>query len=296
MRRADVKKSSRGRRAVSKNVWKMGNRRAAAATPVASCTGVSTSTAQLSIAGTAVTTGTTSSTCTAGMAGTAAVSSRRQMRAPSRMRMDDCVSVATLGSFGSASWVAGHFLEDESGRSGGEDGHASETDGAAGESCRIYHGCKQCSNDFKSRSALQTHMEEAHAGGSTAAFGCPHCGKAFTRRSEMGRHVGVRWFAIILIAVYVSQFISKPVRWLRHCFSGGAWKMQKKLTSHVYGLMQNQHDNRTSFLHCERCAFKHEDAECFQRHVAEQHKRCKYCQNEFKQLKKHENSCHLKPG
>lgn len=25
------------------------------------------------------------------------------------------------------------------------------------------------------------------------------------------------------------------------------------------------------------------------------HQKCKYCQNEFKQLKKHESSCYLRP-
>lgn len=201
MRKADIKRSNRGRRRVSKNVWKMGNRRAGGTVPSVT----------MRPGGSGAVSGVEAPMVTAEMgrisgateiAGASTAASRRQMGATSRTRMDDCVSVATLGSFGTASWVAGHFLEDESRRSGGDDGCGWEINGRLEESSGSLHACKQCSNEYDSRSALRVHMDRVHRGDSaggaaTAGFECPHCGKAFTRRSEMGRHVGVRCIAFL---------------------------------------------------------------------------------------------------
>lgn len=104
---------------------------------------------------------------------------------------DESSSVATLGSFGSASWVAGQIAGDVVRP---EDSHE-----VAQPSCirQIedsieYHECPVCSRLFRSMKHLREHFELTHVGSEAERnYRCPHCDKRFTRRSEMGRHVGV---------------------------------------------------------------------------------------------------------
>lgn len=137
---------------------------------------------------------------------------------------DDNISLATLGSFGSVSWVAEQFAEYATAQQ--------LTNVQVDESIEYNYECTICSRAFATDTMLSSHMNQCnsnyykekisnnqhssvtldgdeededtkHSGVSTIddgpdkdedpqrMFKCPHCGKGFTRRSEMGRHVGV---------------------------------------------------------------------------------------------------------
>lgn len=108
---------------------------------------------------------------------------------------NEAASVATLSSLGSASWVAAHFARDDlfPKHSDAATSPYQEEEAAAAatpEQSRARHACEECTRSFDSTGRLQAHMERVHSG-NERGFKCPHCGKGFTRRSEMGRHVGV---------------------------------------------------------------------------------------------------------
>lgn len=104
---------------------------------------------------------------------------------------DESASVATLGSFDSASWVAEQFGEEGSLRDISL-GAAPRADIHQIEESLEFHECLQCSKTFHCASSLHIHVQREHEN-NHRGFKCPHCGKGFTRRSEMGRHVGVRY-------------------------------------------------------------------------------------------------------
>lgn len=140
---------------------------------------------------------------------------------------DDTLSLATLGSFGSVSWVAEQFSDYPT-------AHQS-TNVQVDESIEFNYECTICSRAFVTDATLHAHMNQCHGNYYTGnnlsnqhssvtlddeeddedaehvevgtidygpdkaddrkrGFKCPHCGKGFTRRSEMGRHVGVSFF------------------------------------------------------------------------------------------------------
>lgn len=165
---------------------------------------------------------------------------------------DESTSLATLGSFGSASWVAEQFNhqtqqqqtqqnEEEiallnqqlhvddllllptlpTPQASNNNSHSPRSHSNSlvmnvqtDESAEYHYECTECSRSFPTPDSLHNHCEQDHRDSNTnsqqshqyrhdqkqqqqqqqqpRAFKCPHCGKAFTRRSEMGRHVGVR--------------------------------------------------------------------------------------------------------
>lgn len=125
----------------------------------------------------------------------------RKYVSSSAVLADESTSVATLGSFGSASWVAEQFSV-ERGESMSPppeltgEVSTNEDDGDVTDR----HVCTECTRTFDSSARLQAHFERVHAS-LERGFKCPHCGKAFTRRSEMGRHVGVRLFFSCLLVL-----------------------------------------------------------------------------------------------
>lgn len=126
--------------------------------------------------------------------------------------IDESTSVASLGSFGSASWVAGHFIEEESG--GEPTDHVdwipeiqSDKKGKSTSTENLYSVSISLHEDSRGQSP-----ETKLAG---RGFRCPHCCKAFTRRSEMGRHVGVsiiRILRLLIIWRVVHYFQPPPAR------------------------------------------------------------------------------------
>lgn len=143
---------------------------------------------------------------------------------------DDTLSLATLGSFGSVSWVAEQFAEYTTAQQ--------STNVQVDESIEYNYECTICSRAFATDTNLRTHMNQCHSNYYTGknssnqhssitlddeeddedtehveigavddspdkdedpqrGFKCPHCGKGFTRRSEMGRHVGVSLFIFL---------------------------------------------------------------------------------------------------
>lgn len=103
--------------------------------------------------------------------------------------IDDSTSVATLGSFGSASWVAGHFVEDES-----REAHTNQLECLSGSHSDNHDNCRTSTmKQLKDPHSIEVGCREPEQDRNMneRGFRCPHCGKAFTRRSEMGRHVGV---------------------------------------------------------------------------------------------------------
>lgn len=102
--------------------------------------------------------------------------------------VNDSTSVASLGSLGSASWVAGHFVQDESREAPIKNADwtpeiQSDNKGESMSTENQYSVSISLHEDFRE----QTQETQQRGRG----FRCPHCNKAFTRRSEMGRHVGV---------------------------------------------------------------------------------------------------------
>lgn len=139
------------------------------------------------------------------------------------IRCDDTHSVATLGSFASASWVAEHFAEEESREILIDEVEWTPESQLSRKSRSSLSEQNQIGGSFSSREELcdQTIPNNLEERG----FRCPHCGKGFTRRSEMGRHVGVRsqsfFFFFSVLAVTISIFVSQltlpgTVSWMQH--------------------------------------------------------------------------------
>lgn len=102
-------------------------------------------------------------------------------------------------------------------------------------------------------------------------YNCSVCGKILTSKTALKTHV-------------MQQHEGKVVIKCPHCEK--AFTRQSQLGKHI----DIRHDERTGEYYCDKCAFKNRDPEMYNQHV-HAHNICKFCQNEFAQLTRHEPKC-----